>query len=143
VLAVRPAPPPAVVYVERPTSPAPPPVPAPPTSAPAPPESVPALARRAASVASAPIDTLAAERSLLDEARRRLAAGEADAALDRLAEHDRRFPHPRLEEEREALRVEALAAAGKTADARAHARAFHDRWPTSVYGPAVDASVVP
>ncbi|MFO0602467.1 MAG: hypothetical protein U0324_04795 [Polyangiales bacterium] len=56
----------------------------------------------------------------------------------RLARHARRFPRGRLAPEREALRVECLAARGERAAAEAARTAFHRRFPGSVLGAAVD-----
>jgi hypothetical protein len=86
-------------------------------------------------------DRLAAERALLDDARAELARGDAEAALRRLDEHARRFPNARLEEEREALAIQALANAGQPDRARERAKAFRDRWPASLYRPAVDTTI--
>jgi hypothetical protein len=44
----------------------------------------------------------------------------------------------RLAEEREALRIRALAAAGRSHDARARAAAFRARFPRSLFLPVVD-----
>jgi hypothetical protein len=60
-----------------------------------------------------------------------------------VAEHARRFPEGRLGEEREALRVRALAAAGLGAQAKAAGAAFRRRFPRSVHLPALEAVVGP
>lgn len=52
------------------------------------------------------------ERALLDRARASLLHGDALAALEAVAEHAARFPQGALSEERAAIRVEALEAAG-------------------------------
>lgn len=109
------------------------------TIEPAPPSSVKRGGQPLSSASSG--DTLRAERAIIDDARSKLAAGETGAALVRLEEHARRFPKARLEEEREALSIQALANMGGHRDARARAKVFHERWPTSVYGPAVDATL--
>ena len=66
-------------------------------------------------VPSAPAsdDTLTAEVTALDEARRVLAAGDPGAALLSLDAYDRRFASRRLGPEAAVLRVEALIAAGR------------------------------
>jgi len=85
--------------------------------------------------------TLAAERAVLDDARRRIAAGDGPAALAVLAEHERRFPHPQLAEEREALAIQALANAGRYAEARARADRFRRSVPGSVYLDTIDITL--
>ncbi len=84
---------------------------------------------------------LAAERALLETARTALGRGQSDAALAAVAAHAERFPRGRLAEERESLAVEALAQAGRAAEARERAARFHRRWPGSLLGPAVDAAL--
>jgi len=59
-----------------------------------------------------------------------------------LARHARRFPRGRLAPEREALRVECLAARGERAAAETARTAFHRRFPGSVLGAAVDRAAV-
>jgi hypothetical protein len=138
---VRPAHAPQIVYVDRP-------IPAPlssstielpaPTSAPP----VPTIRKAASAPAASTVsDTLGIERGMIDDARSKLASGDAEAALRRLDEHAQRFPKARLVEEREALAIQALADLGKGADARARAKAFHEQYPTSVYGAAVGAAI--
>jgi hypothetical protein len=151
---VRPAPPPPrIVYVQAPPAaemPSIPPIarseappvegPALPPAAPTPPARALRSEPRAAQVTSAR-DALAAERSLLDSARSKLAAGEPDEALAALDKHARSFPQAVLAEEREALRVQAFVNAGRYDEARALADAFRARVPTSVYLPAIDATL--
>jgi hypothetical protein len=136
---------PKVVYVERPSpsasAPAPAPVVAPPSNA-SEPASLPSAATlRPAPTAAEPSEALAAERLLIDEARAELASGDPNAALVRLQEHARRYPHGRLDEEREALAVQALVQAGRYDAARARAFQLRARWPTSVFLPAVDTTI--
>jgi hypothetical protein len=59
-------------------------------------------------------------------------------ALPPLTEHARRFKDGTLAEEREALRVKALAGLGRTTEARRAAAAFGARFPRSVLLPAVN-----
>jgi hypothetical protein len=80
---------------------------------------------------------LHAERVLLDEARLALARGDAAATLDILDRHARTFAHPKLSEEREALRVEALVKAGRYDEARAAAGTFRASFPDSMLEAAV------
>lgn len=77
------------------------------------------------------------ELRLLGQARTDVARDDFAAALRPIAEHARRFREGRLAEEREALRVKALAGLGRTGEARRAAAAFEDRFPRSVLLPAV------
>ena len=91
----------------------------------------PAIDRPASAPAIDPV--LAAELALVDAAKRALAAGDAARALDRLAAHARDFRRGQLAEERQALRVEALCAAGKRPQARAEATLFLREYPASTH----------
>jgi hypothetical protein len=84
---------------------------------------------------------LHAERVLLDEARVALNRGDADATLGLLERHTRAFPHPKLAEEREALRVEALVKAGRYDEARVAATAFGAAYPDSMLSGAVKGAL--
>lgn len=147
VVALRPAPAERVIYVERPLPSVPPLTPAPPTAPavplPALPESAPVSPRAPSDVhPPAPrADDLAEERALLDDARARLASGDANAALQRLDEHARRFSHGKLGEEREALAIQALVNAGRYDEARTRAAAFRKRSPRSVFLSVIDATL--
>jgi hypothetical protein len=81
------------------------------------------------------------ELSLLERAHGRLASDDVDGATATLAQHARRFPHGRLEPEREALRVQCAAARGDRDAAEAARRRFHQRFPDSVLGASVDRAV--
>jgi outer membrane protein assembly factor BamD (BamD/ComL family) len=83
-------------------------------------------------------ETLAAERSLLDEARSALRAGDASGALRDLDLHAQRFPAGILAEERDAMTVEALVAAGRADDARAAGARFRGAHPGSLLQPMVE-----
>lgn len=115
-----------------------PPAPPLPTS----PRPVPATVSRLTPMTRATVDhALDAELALVDGARRLLAHGDGDGAAAMLVTHARRHPRGVLVPEREALRVECLAAQGdQRAAAEARAR-FHRRFPGSVLGPAVDRAV--
>jgi hypothetical protein len=80
----------------------------------------------------------ARELRLLQPAREALARDDFDSALAATAAHERRFPHGQLVEEREALRIVALAGAQRGADARIAAAAFHQRFPSSLLQKRVD-----
>jgi hypothetical protein len=90
---------------------------------------------------SASSASLAAERLLLDQARTALSAGDTDQALASTDIHARRFAHPQLGEEREALGIQALVGGGRYDEARARAARFRATWPNSLFLPAVDASI--
>ena len=82
-----------------------------------------------------------AERLLLDEARGALTSQEPDRALSLLSDHARRFAHPQLGEEREALAIQALVGTGRYDEARARADRFRTSAPNSLFLPAVDATL--
>jgi hypothetical protein len=67
---------------------------------------------------------LAAEAALLQRAQTALATGAPAAALLQLEQHAREFPAGVLAQERAALRVVALCAAGREAEGRAEAASF-------------------
>jgi hypothetical protein len=85
--------------------------------------------------------SLSAEQLLLDQARAALTAHEPERALALVSEHARRFPHPQLGEEREALAIQALAVEGRFDEARARAARFRASAPNSLFLPAVDATI--
>ncbi|HEY5960169.1 MAG TPA: hypothetical protein VIV60_26630, partial [Polyangiaceae bacterium] len=62
-------------------------------------------------------DQLSEEADILLRAETELHAGRAEAALKLLGEHERRFAHGLLAEERTAATIQALCAMGRTADA--------------------------
>jgi hypothetical protein len=88
-----------------------------------------------------PVTTLAAERRLVDSARAALSQDRPDPALSAIATHRRRFPEGALAEERDALEVEALAAAGRRDEAAGAAERFARRYPDSLYRGRVRAAV--
>ncbi len=81
---------------------------------------------------SSSTDAVRDELHLLKGARAAVAGEDYAAALFRLDEHARRFRAGRLTEEREALRIKALAGLGRTDEARHAAIAFRARFPHSV-----------
>lgn len=93
------------------------------------------VVRRAAPPRAAPRpvtrDPFAVELALLQRAQTDYTRRDLSAALAVLAEHAHRFPKGRLAEEREALRVRALLAAGRTAQAHHVATAFAIEFPRS------------
>jgi hypothetical protein len=70
------------------------------------------------------------EGALLLRARQQLGSDPA-STLALTDEHARRFPNGTLAPEREVLAIEALAALGRTSDARTRLSAFADRYPQS------------
>jgi hypothetical protein len=84
---------------------------------------------------------LARESPLIDQARARVAARDSDRALWFLGRHARKFPNGQLEEEREALWVQALVASGDAGSARARGELFRRRFPRSIQLPIVDAAL--
>lgn len=76
-----------------------------------------------------------AELRLLQHAQAAYTRGDFAAALRLVVQHRHRFPHGRLTEEREALRVRALAKSGRSDEARRAASAFAQRFPRSVFLP--------
>jgi hypothetical protein len=87
-----------------------------------------------------PASPLVEEHRLLFTARTAVERGAYSAALTTLADHAARFPHGKQTEERELLFVQALAGAGRNAEALARARAFERDFPGSIYLPAVRAA---
>jgi hypothetical protein len=80
-------------------------------------------------------ESYAAEIHLLTRAQVAYASREFTDTLALVAEHGRRFPSGRLAEEREALRVRALAGAGRTEESRRAAAAFTSQFPRSILLP--------
>jgi hypothetical protein len=81
------------------------------------------------------------ERQLLDDALAALASREGAAATRALAAHARLYPHGDLVEERAALEVAAAVVRGDGAGATARAAEFHRRYPSSIFGLAVDRAL--
>lgn len=87
------------------------------------------------------VSTLAAEIRLLRRAQLALQdPGGALAALEWVAQHERTFPQPILGEERDALRVLALCAAGRKEEARSRAAEFLRATPQSPQAARIRAS---
>ena len=80
-------------------------------------------------------DSVAVELALLQRAQTAYAQHDCRRALTLLAEHGRRFPHSRLAEERDALRVRSLGCAGHGQEAQRAAAEFAARFPRSVLLP--------
>ena len=116
---------------------------APPSVPVAPIGDVPAPAGAMAAPRATTADVVRAELRLLRQARAAVARADFAAALPPIAEHARRFKHGRLVEEREALRVKALAGLGRTDESRRAAASFQARFPKSVLSPAVGRMAAP
>lgn len=84
---------------------------------------------------------VADERADLDVARAALARGRTEACLDAIARHTRTYGEGHFAEEREVLAVQALVAAGRAGEATTRARRFREKYPTSLFGPAMDQSL--
>jgi hypothetical protein len=85
--------------------------------------------------------SLAAERALLDVARTALANGDPDRALQATLRHERSYPSGALVEEREAIAIKALVAAGRKDEARARGARFLERFPSGLMRPAVEGAL--
>jgi type IV secretory pathway VirB10-like protein len=130
-----PAPPPALPPA-RADVPEPPGAPAHrPSAAPArPPRNEPHEARRR------DVD-LAAERTLIEQARTAFARNQGEAALAALGRHLRAFPDGELREERESLMVQVLVGLERYDEARRAGARFRRRFPQSIFGPVVEEAL--
>ncbi|HWB76303.1 MAG TPA: hypothetical protein VG755_15135 [Nannocystaceae bacterium] len=112
---------------------------APPKTAPAPVvlEEAPALEKPARARTRKPVaattDDLVVELGLVRRARRALQDGDPKGALAMLDAHAHAFPQGQMLEDRLALRIEALCAAGAERQARAEAKALRRRFPGSAH----------
>lgn len=95
----------------------------------------------ARSDAPAPVDTRDAERAMLANAQAELRAGHGAAALETLHRYSGTFVPAHFEEERDALEVRALLHNNERDVAQAHARRFLERYPGSLFTPAVSAAL--
>jgi hypothetical protein len=77
------------------------------------------------------------EVALLASARKALAAGNPGRALALVRRHEQQWPQGELVQEREVMAVQALAASGATAQARARADRFLARFPGSTLAETV------
>jgi outer membrane protein assembly factor BamD (BamD/ComL family) len=84
---------------------------------------------------------LAIEGTLISRARSALQRGAPLEALEAVRDHQARFPAGSLAQEREALRVQALMAAGDRSGAEAAAARFERSYPQGIMGPAVRAAL--
>jgi len=119
-------------------------VPTPVESASAPAPSVakpPASAPPVASAPADPVGDLARERALIDTARAGLKHGNPTAALDAVQRHAKSFPNGQLREEREGIRILALAALGRVDEAKGYDKKFRAAYPESLFRPQIDAAL--
>jgi hypothetical protein len=93
---------------------------------------------------SAPLASdLAKEGEFIDAAREALAHRRPADALTAIEEHDAKYPHGRLAEERDALRVQALVLVGKTDAAHERAASFYRAYPDSIFRAAIEQALRP
>lgn len=78
-------------------------------------------------------EEIARERRLIEAARAAVTRGNVPIALDAINRHAEQFPSGRFIEEREAIRVLALLAAGRVYSARQRAEVFARRYPRSLF----------
>jgi hypothetical protein len=86
---------------------------------------------------AAPLAGATDEVEILSQARALLAKS-PDRALALARDHEARFPHGRLAQERDALVVQALRRLGLAAEARKADETFRARYPDSLYNRAVE-----
>jgi resuscitation-promoting factor RpfA len=80
---------------------------------------------------------LAAQQSLLDDARSSLVRGDGTSALSAVGAHRLRFPDTSLGEERAAIEIRALIALGRIEEARERHGAFERAFPGSLFIPSL------
>ena len=85
--------------------------------------------------------SLAAERALIETGRTALARGDHASALEALNRHESSFPKGQLAEEREALAIQTLVAAGRAREAVERGARFRLRNPESILLPVVDETL--
>jgi hypothetical protein len=95
----------------------------------------------AAGASSERTGSVAREREVLDAARAALSHGRWSDALSAVHEHETRWPHGALSEEREVLAIRALAASGQTAAACTRAARFHRGFPKSMLSDGVSSAL--
>lgn len=131
VVVPEPSPPPPVEPVKAVVPPTPKPV-APVVEVPAKP--VPVVEAPANPVGGRDV-SLSAERALLEVARAAMAKGDLPATFTALEKHQRDFANGRLAEEREALFIKALHAAGREVEAASRTERFNQQFPDSLLAP--------
>lgn len=86
-------------------------------------------------------EQLALEKSYVEQARAAMARQDTAAALEALAQHEKRFPKGQLTEERMALQVLALVRAGRSIEANNVATEFRRRFPNGLMRSVVDGAL--
>lgn len=81
------------------------------------------------------------EVELVSDMSRALAGGDAARALSLVVDHEKAYPNGTLVEERDALRIDALLAAGRTRDAHERASRFRARYPGSLHTARLDRAL--
>jgi TolA-binding protein len=89
--------------------------------------------------------SLREEERLLDVARNAIVAGDFQAAVDATLQHAKTFPHGSLAEERDALRIRALAKLGRKEEARSALDRLRSQHPHSflIEGATIDVESIP
>ncbi|MFO0757838.1 MAG: RNA polymerase sigma factor [Byssovorax sp.] len=82
-------------------------------------------------------EALLREEALFDTARSAFVQGNMTGALSALEVHAREFPRGQYAPERDKMRIEALLAMGRTAEACKRAESFRRAYPKSAYLPAL------
>ena len=82
---------------------------------------------------------VAGEQALLETVRSALLSRRFDEALTSLERYQREFPTGAMTEEHDALEVQALSLGSHPEQARARAERFRQRYPNSIFLPAVNA----
>ena len=96
-----------------------------------------------APVVSAPLALDAAQDAALLQEARGLVASNPARALTLTRDHELHFPNSALTEERQALRIEALARLGRHAESARELSAFDQRFPRSIYARRLHALPLP
>lgn len=87
------------------------------------------------------VDMMREERASLEIARTAMTRGDFSGAAAAIDRHARDFPHGKLVEERESMRVQALVGQGRYEEARSRAARFRHDFPGSLLQGAVDSAV--
>ncbi len=112
-----------------------------PTSPGAAPAAKQAASNSARKATDAPTMDLAAELEMIDAARAAVAKRQNAEALQKLAQHEARFPNGQLAQQRDRLRIQALVAMGDRDQARARAATFRKQYPNGLLLPAVERAL--
>ncbi len=81
------------------------------------------------------------ERLMIETVRQAIVRGDAVAAHSAIQAHEQAFPHGELQEERDSLRIRALLLAGDANSARPMLRLFEQRYPQSLFTPALQRAL--